>query len=360
MEIEGRSEVKVRSTSLTDDVLVEILSRLSVKSLLRFMCVSKEWHALIKSSYFTTIHLERSDRKLSLVFKSKLTKDGYEFAMSLLRNESTPNLSLDLSFLDCTIWSFRISIRVVGSSNGLVCLSLFQYIVVWNPATKQFRFLPNKTAYHRLLGFEFIQDISDYKLVSILLHDDNIFRAKVFTRRSNCWREVKSHCCSPLGVVCVGFSSITLTGVLYSPLQIEHRVSHLNDKTSRDEVFHVIPLPESISRTSALFSWKNSLAFLGGHEQEPDCELWMMTEEPSATTRMPWVKQLILKPSSLSRYIFGSWKDECLLWRDTNDEDLHFYDPTSQKLTKLPQHDQTHGYRYDQAINYVESLVSVD
>ncbi|KAK9948656.1 hypothetical protein M0R45_004222 [Rubus argutus] len=32
---------------------VEVLVKLPVKSLLRFTCVSKEWYALIKSSYFT-------------------------------------------------------------------------------------------------------------------------------------------------------------------------------------------------------------------------------------------------------------------------------------------------------------------
>lgn len=89
------------------------------------------------------------------------------------------------------------------------------------------------------------------------------------------------------------------------------------------------------------------------HEEDLDCELWMMTEEPSGTTNMPWVKQLIVKPSRLPARvcIFGSWKDDQYLLDNTCD-DLHFYDPTSQKLTKLPQCDQTNRYIYVKAINW--------
>ncbi|XP_004289133.1 PREDICTED: putative F-box protein At1g32420-like [Fragaria vesca subsp. vesca] len=140
MEIDGRT------TCFAGDVVVEILSRLPVKSLLQFLCVSKEWHGLIKSSYFTANHLQNSDPNLSLHFKRK-TPDS-EDSVSLFRNESIH----------------------------------LEYIVVWNPATKQFRFLP-ETDDHYLMGLEFFHDIRDYKVVNILpsgLH--NTIRAKVFTR----------------------------------------------------------------------------------------------------------------------------------------------------------------------------------
>ena len=46
--------------SLHQDLVEDILSRLPVKSLIRFKCVSKACHALITSSQFTKSHFQRA------------------------------------------------------------------------------------------------------------------------------------------------------------------------------------------------------------------------------------------------------------------------------------------------------------
>ncbi|KAL6220590.1 hypothetical protein ACLB2K_008346 [Fragaria x ananassa] len=176
-------------------------------------------------------------------------------------------------------------------------------MVVWNPATKQFRFVPKTDDYY-LLGFEFFHDIRDYKVVSILLPDfNNTIRAKVFTGNTNSWREVKSHYCCSARPFFLGTSrSITLNGVLYSPLWIQEQRSHVLSFNLRDEVFHVIPLPESSSTDRMkLLSWKNSLAFIGGPNYEPLREIWVMTES-----------LLLLAPPSIGTlgravYTVGFW-----------------------------------------------------
>lgn len=43
-----------------DDIVCDILSRLPVKSLLRFKCVYKRWYSLIRDPYFVDLHLIRS------------------------------------------------------------------------------------------------------------------------------------------------------------------------------------------------------------------------------------------------------------------------------------------------------------
>ncbi|KAI3951233.1 hypothetical protein MKW92_050425, partial [Papaver armeniacum] len=49
-----------RETTFDEMVLCDILSRLPVKSLMRFKCVSKSWCSLIKDPYFIDLHFSRS------------------------------------------------------------------------------------------------------------------------------------------------------------------------------------------------------------------------------------------------------------------------------------------------------------
>lgn len=74
-------------------------------------------------------------------------------------------------------------------------------IIVWNPATKRFRLLPkavpalkNHHLYQPLLGFVYLDDISDYKLVKILPGKADVaFQAQVFTGSTNSWRDVECY-----------------------------------------------------------------------------------------------------------------------------------------------------------------------
>ncbi|KAF3668649.1 putative F-box protein CPR30-like isoform 2 [Capsicum annuum] len=47
------------ATHLVDEILMEILVRLPVRSLCKFKCVSKYWRTLISDSYFKMMHLNR-------------------------------------------------------------------------------------------------------------------------------------------------------------------------------------------------------------------------------------------------------------------------------------------------------------
>ena len=76
------------------EIINEILSRLPVKSLLRFLCVSKRWYARIKNQDFIKLHRQRSiennrDRTL-ILGKMPRGKPRYFFSVhSPLRITST-------------------------------------------------------------------------------------------------------------------------------------------------------------------------------------------------------------------------------------------------------------------------------
>ncbi|KAL6548238.1 hypothetical protein OROGR_008659 [Orobanche gracilis] len=141
---------KYLAQSLPLDVITSILSRLPVKSVLRFKCVSKTWCSLIESSDFVNLHL--SQTRLSMDFP-KLVVSQY----------------LDASFLSATIYAgnhpnncyyfteladhplkqlrqpkIRIIPQILGSCNGILCLSVFDKssVFLYNPSTRTHHLIP--------------------------------------------------------------------------------------------------------------------------------------------------------------------------------------------------------------------------
>lgn len=119
--------------TLPTELIVRILSRLSMKSQLKFRCVSKSWHALIFNPQFVKTHLSVSAKnkdythhKLVLIEIRNLfsSRDiqyilrGY--SVRSLRNDSVIE-ALDLNY---RLNIPKLSVSVVGSVNGLIVLPL--------------------------------------------------------------------------------------------------------------------------------------------------------------------------------------------------------------------------------------------
>ncbi|KAM3283127.1 hypothetical protein P3S67_026772 [Capsicum chacoense] len=59
-----------------EEIIVHILSRLPVRSLVRFKCVSKSWARLIFDPYFTREHLNCAKKHQKLLINQKYPEDG--------------------------------------------------------------------------------------------------------------------------------------------------------------------------------------------------------------------------------------------------------------------------------------------
>ncbi|XP_058184833.1 F-box protein At5g49610-like [Rhododendron vialii] len=154
---------------LTEDVLMEILSRLSVKSLLRCKSVSKNWYSLIRNPSFISLHHTRAQPHdcISLV----RTDNNYTHHwFYYLFPGQTSIQHLDLSFTERPV--DLSSFRIRGSCNGLMCLSEWfkANIMICNPATREFRLLP-RPPYHNWrtnhVGFAFDSKTNDYIVVRV-------------------------------------------------------------------------------------------------------------------------------------------------------------------------------------------------
>jgi len=144
---------------LFDDLIVEVLPFLPVKSLLRFRCVSKSWKTLISDPTFVKLHLQKSQSQklnssLFTIFtgftlftgKEHLNDDELEEEYSVVRypiDRIFENLSFtcfhDSQSHHLNIKEFRKGSFIVGSCNGLILLAdadLKHWLRVWNPATR--------------------------------------------------------------------------------------------------------------------------------------------------------------------------------------------------------------------------------
>ncbi|XP_059632197.1 F-box protein CPR1-like [Cornus florida] len=189
------------------DVVADILSRLPVKPLIRFRCVSKPWYALIDSSGFVKLHLKRSketNTNRSLILKSDKL------------------YSVDLDSLDHAVelghpFNYKgFDIDVLGSCDGLLCLYdpfYSAHFVLWNPSTRKLHNLPTSrfefsgnpcslSGFLFVYGFGYDAVYDDYKVVKMVQYygkDDHLldrelkdFReVKVYSMKSNSWRRVK-------------------------------------------------------------------------------------------------------------------------------------------------------------------------
>lgn len=334
------------------------------------------------------MHLRRSDSSnLSLLTYTSDRVGGYLdvpiYGISMLGNEATDLVSIDLSFLKD--YTCSESVKVVGSSNGLVCLVTgvhcneakdmdgveISEIIIWNPATRQCRVVPKPLLAENInfrpatstfgFGFSDNHNTNDYKIVGIF-HN----QVQVFTRSSNCWRQVEGSVFPSHNDYFRG-DSICLNGVLYwmapaiSDTSFERLVLSFN---LRDEALDVIQLPSTggvLDRR--LLSWKNSLAFtcvvaFGINEIQG----WAKTSDDSDESTGTWTKPFSIDSSILSAYgrIIGIWKDQVLIQSVTiNGFGLFLYDPKTETRGQCLPKPEAMNYYNAKLVNYVESLVLV-
>lgn len=166
-----------------EDVMMYLLTRLQVKSLLRLKYVSKAWCALIKSSTFINIHLNRTttakDEFILLKRSFREEPNKYQSTLSFLfdvddqidRRTVFPDLDVPYLTTNCAC----ISLRVLGPCRGLIVLTDSEIIVLFNPTTRNYRLLPPSTYicpfgfYEDIEGVAFVFDsiVNDYKVTRI-------------------------------------------------------------------------------------------------------------------------------------------------------------------------------------------------
>uniref|UniRef100_A0A1J3IW29 F-box protein n=1 Tax=Noccaea caerulescens TaxID=107243 RepID=A0A1J3IW29_NOCCA len=135
----GRDKRKILFPS---DLMIEILTRLPAKSLMRFKCVSKQWSSFISGPYFTKLFLTATRQQAPRLFLSLAEEKGDENIL-LSSSTSPPNNTCFVVSQDLTIQKLP-SLFYFNGLHGLICLSFtYREACVYNSTTGQLLRLPS-------------------------------------------------------------------------------------------------------------------------------------------------------------------------------------------------------------------------
>ncbi|XVF62749.1 hypothetical protein PTKIN_Ptkin09bG0033300 [Pterospermum kingtungense] len=201
-----------RLNFIYQEILEEIVSKLPVKSLLRFKCVSKSWNSLISSPVFVKKHLEQALQRHILTS----TRSG----LYLLDYETCFGGEVRLDFPPKKIHR----VMIMGCCRGLVAVGLERTkgFFIWNPSTRHYKEVPNlcfpttkdtglvrKSPDNFFYGFGYDSSTDDYKLFFGVEGSWRPFRQRkitnfketkvfIYSLRKNSWRMVPSPPTDPL------------------------------------------------------------------------------------------------------------------------------------------------------------------
>ncbi|PIA33328.1 hypothetical protein AQUCO_04100029v1 [Aquilegia coerulea] len=166
--------------SLPFEAVMEIISWLPVKSLIRFRCISKTWHRLLTiDPQFAKLQLDRSiESKVNSSILILGRKNGHAESNLYSINEFPTS--------DEPILLESPSISIIGVCNGLILLSsrlnedADRVLYVWNPITGEYISIPctpTPTLYpnrrkNTRFAFGFHQAINQYKIIRTVGEDD--------------------------------------------------------------------------------------------------------------------------------------------------------------------------------------------
>ncbi|KAL9299597.1 putative F-box protein [Arabidopsis thaliana] len=168
----------MNSHFLTNDLILEVLSRLPLKSVARFHCVSKRWASMFGSPYFKELFLTRSSAKPRLLFA--IVQNGvWRFFPSPRLEKSSSTLVATAEFhMKLSPNNLRIyhdntpRYFSIGYASGLIYLYGDRYEatpLICNPNTGRYTILPKCYTYRKAFSFFGFDPIDkQYKALSMI------------------------------------------------------------------------------------------------------------------------------------------------------------------------------------------------
>uniref|UniRef100_A0A5B6ZCC6 F-box domain-containing protein n=1 Tax=Davidia involucrata TaxID=16924 RepID=A0A5B6ZCC6_DAVIN len=370
------------SDFIPGDVLIDILTRLPIKSLVRFACVCKSWYSLLTNPSFITAHLNRSNvpnkKSDDLLLVRSYSEDLNEEQYSVYFDNETFDEYAKLEFPLKSLSNYYF--RIVGSCNGLMCLSDDQFgyaetLFLWNPSIRRTLALPRVRVgfeshgpFMHAIGFGFDPLTNDYKVVRIVYLDcvEIPPEVDIFTLSTGTWRNI-SHLGLPY-LIQERAPQACLNGATHwiaSDLEMMRGVSNLIVSFNMsDEVFGEILLPDSMAHDTWLrgvrvAKFQESLSVIQRKVSSGEVSycIWMMKEYGVADS---WTKLFCFDLGGCGEFkrLVGFRKNGGVLW-GTSRGYLVSFDREAKLFKDLGIHGSTNSWYEDSfyADAYTESLL---
>ncbi|XP_010431577.1 PREDICTED: putative F-box protein At1g32420 [Camelina sativa] len=288
-----------------DVLTVDILSKLPVKSLARFQCVSKLWSSVI-TDLIKTRNLTQP--RLLLVFQPDLLSQCLYFS-----SYTYPDPNTNQTFISADKEreiSCGFNCRLYQYVNGLICcLSNSKQFAIYNPTTKQSLLLPKvvydgMTFVDGLFGYDPVEN--QYKVFSLVrvYNVEPEYTCQVFTLggpKEQQWRNINIK--DNFTPRCTSERSVCINGIIY----YRSVRNVLGTFDVRFERFDCIQMPETLLNQSwSSITPVNYQGKLGcihiSYEKNVSAEMWIMEDHMG---KQEWSKiTLSITPSRLS-YVAG-------------------------------------------------------
>lgn len=292
-----RIEAKNRSIlELPDAILIDVLSRLPIKTILYCMCVCKEWLGLVQRSDFTKSHLPRSPKSLLL----------HSLENIFLVNLDSTDISCQTSRIKLC---FNINFPRFGdyyiadSCNGLLCIchKFIIHVYILNPVTGDYIILPGsphrrcKEASHGSLRLGFCPTTNQCKVL-LLYRVANALHSEIHTVGTNSWRLIAGDAPSLLHHTAL---DCILNGYLHLLVKGSTSSEYIYSFDFEDETFQPFPAPSEFAPDGSdkkLDEMGVNLTVLisclcMGYYSGDQYEIWMMKEYG---VQGSWSRQFII------------------------------------------------------------------
>ncbi|XP_059652740.1 F-box/kelch-repeat protein At3g23880-like [Cornus florida] len=328
---------------LPEDVMIEILSRLPVKSVIRAGAVCKNWYSIIKNPSLVTKHLNNhhtNNNNSGRLFISRRNKVNIYFSLF-------PDETLACTYEDVVVVLDIPNCVVVVASpyNGILCLCTNCHrsnrFALWNPAIREFRSLPvlprnhppNVKTWTETFGFGLDPITNDYKVVWIwnTTKEDapyrfGPFQVAVYTLSTDSWRYL-DHVALPYHGIDTPLSNTCINGVYHwlATQNCEDSYSILSFDMG-NELFHDIPVDIPTSKhyysPPRLLSYNNSLALICYDYSNLTIDIWVMMEDDGC-----WTKHFTVEMNTKFWWCLGFWRNNQLIIQTDVDGHVALYDP---------------------------------
>ncbi|KDP40081.1 hypothetical protein JCGZ_02079 [Jatropha curcas] len=297
---------------LLPEITEDILSRLPIKSLVRFQSASKTWYALISDSYFGNLHFSRLSKNPKL-----LIFNGFGFKSLACETPLNDSGALvDLAFPgERHDWLPEI----IGSSHGLICITTdrCERFYVWNPSTGSCRRIPN-------LGYP-INGCTDY------LHGFG------YDSSSNEFKEYYLPYCSPnlyasLGTYTNGALHWLVTKI--SPMDRTRLDNQIIAFDLANEKFRKVPIPVKFRLYEYIYYRK--------------IVMWKMMDYG---VKKSWTKWLTVRRFNYAKPLYISSSDEVVMLANNR---FYKYNKKNKEKSEI----SVNPYIFRAATLFVDSIIS--